>query len=166
MFHMVASIRHACSTALRIIEIDDQQRIGIDDKGISPLHSLINARQEMFDNVYWHHTNRACMAMLLRAVQEAVISGMPVDDLTHHNDATLMAALSGPDAPEATRRLVEGLRDRHLHKRAIEISSRAGDLYGWLSTLFHDPATRRDQENRMAVALHRETGLVSKPATF
>ncbi len=145
--------------SLRIIEIDDQQRIGIDDKGISPLHSLINARQEMFDNVYWHHTNRACMAMLLRAVQEAVISGMPVDDLTHHNDATLMAALSGPDAPEATSRLVRGLRDRRLHKRAIEISSRAGDLYGWLSTLFHDPAARRDQENRMAVALHCETGL-------
>ena len=32
------------------------------------MHSLMNARQEMFDNVYWHHTNRACMAMLLRAV--------------------------------------------------------------------------------------------------
>ena len=44
-------------------------------KGVSPLHSLINARQEMFDNVYWHHTNRACMAMLLRAIQEAVLAG-------------------------------------------------------------------------------------------
>src|SRR5690606_8595574 len=39
--------------ALRVVEADGQSRIGIDAKGISPLHSLINARQEMFDNVYW-----------------------------------------------------------------------------------------------------------------
>ena len=48
-------------------------RVAIGEKGISPLHSLINARQEMFDNVYWHHTNRACMVALLRATQEALI---------------------------------------------------------------------------------------------
>ncbi|HYI16562.1 MAG TPA: HD domain-containing protein [Thermomicrobiales bacterium] len=145
--------------ALHIIEIDGQPRIGIDDKGVSPLHSLINARQEMFDNVYWHHTNRACMAMLLRAVQEAVLAGLPVDDLTQHDDASLLVALSDPAAPEPSRRLVAGLRDRRLHKRAVEISARAGDLYGWLSTLFHDPSARRDQEDRMALVLHRETGL-------
>ncbi|MEX1157655.1 MAG: HD domain-containing protein, partial [Thermomicrobiales bacterium] len=138
--------------SLRVIVIDGQPRIGIDDKGVSPLHSLINARQEMFDNVYWHHTNRACMAMLLRAVQEAVVAGLPVDDLTQHDDASLLAALSDPAAPEPTRRLVAGLRDRRLHKRAVEVSARAGDLYRWLSTLFHDPAARRDQEDRMALA--------------
>jgi len=149
--------------SLRIVEVDGQPRIGIDDKGISPLHSLINARQEMFDNLYWHHTNRACMAMLLRAVQEAVLSGLPVDDLTQHDDASLMATLTQPSMPEPSRRLVAGLRDRHLHKRAVEISARAGDLYGWLSTLFHDPAARRDQEDRMALALHRETGLSVRP---
>ena len=55
--------------------MDGEARLAIDEKGISPLHSLINARQEMFDNVYWHHTNRACMAMLLRAVQDALERG-------------------------------------------------------------------------------------------
>ena len=53
---------------------EETLRIAIGEKGISPLHSLINARQEMFDNIYWHHTNRACMVMLLRATQEALIS--------------------------------------------------------------------------------------------
>jgi len=149
--------------SLRIVEVDGEPRIGIDDKGVSPLHSLINARQEMFDNVYWHHTNRACMAMLLRAVQEAVIAGMPVDDLPRHNDASLIAVLADPAAPEPTRRLVSGLRDRQLHKRAVEISARAGDLYGWLAALFHDPAARRDEEDRMAQALHQETGLPVQP---
>jgi HD superfamily phosphohydrolase len=149
--------------ALRIVEVDGEQRIGIDDKGVSPLHSLINARQEMFDNVYWHHTNRACMAMLLRAVQEAIIAGMPVDDLPQYDDAALLAALADPAAPESTRRLVGGLRDRRLHKRAVEISARAGELYAWLSTLFHDPAARREEEDRMAAALQQQTGLQAAP---
>jgi HD superfamily phosphohydrolase len=149
--------------ALRVINVDGRQRIGISDKGISPLHSLINARQEMFDNVYWHHTNRACMAMLLRAVQEAVLAGMPVDDLTQHDDASLLSALADPAAPEPSRRLVAGLRDRRLHKRAVDVSARAGDLYQWLSTLFHDPAARRNQEDRIAQALHQETGLPVQP---
>jgi HD superfamily phosphohydrolase len=149
--------------SLRIVEIDGELRIGIGDKGISPLHSLINARQEMFDNVYWHHTNRACMAMLLRAVQEAVLGGMPVDDLSRHDDASLLDALGGRDVPEPSRRLVAGLRGRLLHKRAIEISARAGDLYGWLSTLFHDPAARRDEEDRMAAVLEQEIGLPVLP---
>ena len=48
--------------ALTIAEVEGRTRIVVDEKGISPLHSLINARQEMFDNVYWHHTNRACMS--------------------------------------------------------------------------------------------------------
>ncbi|MDQ3412059.1 MAG: HD domain-containing protein, partial [Chloroflexota bacterium] len=65
--------------SLRLAEMPDgltpRTRIVVGAKGVSPLHSLINARQEMFDNVYWHHTNRACMAMLLRAVQEALLAG-------------------------------------------------------------------------------------------
>src|SRR5699024_2748750 len=66
--------------ALRILDVPipdhaPEARIGVASKGVSPLHSLINARQEMFDNVYWHHTNRACMVMLLRAVQDALIAG-------------------------------------------------------------------------------------------
>ncbi|MGH9176218.1 MAG: HD domain-containing protein, partial [Vicinamibacterales bacterium] len=149
--------------SLRIIESGGRQRIGVDDKGVSPLHSLINARQEMFDNVYWHHTNRACMAMLLRAVQEAVIAGMPVADLTLHDDASLLAALARPEMPEPSRRLVAGLTERRLHKRAVEISARSGQLYHWLDTLFDDPMARREQEDRMADALRKETGLAVRP---
>ena len=83
--------------ALRVREVNGAARIVVDDKGISPLHSLINARQEMFDNVYWHHTNRACMAMLLRAVQEAMEAGVIApEELTTHDDASLLAFLSQP----------------------------------------------------------------------
>ncbi|HMM42652.1 MAG TPA: HD domain-containing protein [Thermomicrobiales bacterium] len=144
--------------ALRVIEIDGRWAIGIDAKGISPLHSLINARQEMFDNVYWHHTNRACMAMLLRAVQEAVVAGLPPEQLTHHDDASLLAALAAPELPATTRRLVDALTNRRLHKRAVEISSRAGELFAWLGTLFDHPGQRRAIENVMVSQLRHLTG--------
>lgn len=145
--------------ALRVIEVDGVQRIGIDDKGVSPLHSLINARQEMFDNVYWHHTNRACMAMLLRAVQEAVLAGLPPQDLTQHTDASLVALLSGAEMPAVTRRLISRLSTRLLHKRAVEISARSGALYAYLGALFHQPHRRRELESVMVRELARASDL-------
>lgn len=131
-----------------------QQFVGITHKGISPLHSLITARQEMFDNVYWHHTNRACMAMLLRAVQDALITGR-IDSrlLQSLDDRTLLALLMHESMPRSTRTLAESLHSRRLHKRAVEISFRATDLYHRLSTLFFEPGTRRDVEIRMGESL-------------
>ncbi len=146
--------------ALRVVEVDGRLRVGIDGgKGISPLHSLINARQEMFDNVYWHHTNRACMAMLLRAVQDAVLAGLPAAELTLHTDTSLLARLSQPDMPETTRALVGRLQTRDLYKRAVEVSARAGELYRYLGALFHDQSQRRAVELSMVQALRDETGL-------
>ena len=136
-----------------------EQRIVIGAKGVSPLHSLINARQEMFDNVYWHHTNRACMAMLLRAVQEALLAGaIAAQDLTGLDDASLLSALSAPDMPAPTRRLIVALRERRIHKRAVEVSNRAVELYGRLGNLFFDPAARRAVELGLVRGLSAELG--------
>jgi uncharacterized protein len=149
--------------ALTIAEVADggepSLRVAVGEKGISPLHSLINARQEMFDNVYWHHTNRACMAMLLRATQEALLAGaLAPDELVHHDDASLLARLASGAMPEPTRRLALALRDRRIHKRAVEIGSRAFELYARLGNLFFDPRARRDVENRLVARLSEETG--------
>lgn len=141
-----------------------ERRILVGAKGVSPLHSLINARQEMFDNVYWHHTNRACMAMLLRAVQEALLAGaISAPDLTGHDDASLLAALSDPVMPDATRRLAAALRERRIHKRAVEIGNRATELYGRLGNLFFDPEARRAVELGLARGLRERTGGVAPP---
>ncbi|MGI8644188.1 MAG: HD domain-containing protein [Thermomicrobiales bacterium] len=140
--------------ALADVPPDDTPRVVIGRKGISPLHSLINARQEMFDNVYWHHTNRACMAMLLRAVQEALIAGViSPSTLTNHDDASLLALLSAPGMPADTRRLTMALKERRVHKRAVEISARAFELYARLGNLFFDPLARREVEIRLADGL-------------
>ena len=144
--------------ALVDIELPGGRVLGIDHKGISPMHSLLNARQEMFDNVYWHHTNRACMAMLLRAVQDALDCGLSPLDLSGFADVSLLERLSAVDMPESTRRLVAGLRERRFHKRAIEISSRASDLYAYLSGLFASPPRRRELERRMVEVVTDTTG--------
>lgn len=145
--------------ALRVVEVLGEPRIVVNDKGVSPLHSLITARQEMFDNVYWHHTNRACMVMLLRAVQDALAAGaITPEQLTLHDDASLSAALSQPAMPASTRELVERLRTRQLYKRAIEVSARAREIYRYLNALYAAPAQRREVEAAMAEALAADLG--------
>lgn len=146
-------------SALTIMDVnpgsqESQRQIAIGEKGISPLHSLINARQEMFDNVYWHHTNRACMVMLLRAIQDALLNGaITADSLTNHDDASLIAFMRSEIMPEGTRNLANALADRRIHKRAIEISARAEVLYSRLGQLWYDPNARRTIELRLAAAL-------------
>jgi HD superfamily phosphohydrolase len=145
--------------ALTIAEIEGRLRIVVDEKGISPLHSLINARQEMFDNVYWHHTNRACMIMLLRAVQDALLAGaITPEQLTRHDDNSLLTLLGRENMPASTVALVEMLRLRQVHKRAIEVSARAGALYDALGALWYDPAARRRTELAIVAALAEASG--------
>lgn len=145
--------------ALTEVDAPEGKTLGIDHKGISPMHSLMNARQEMFDNVYWHHTNRACMAMLLRAVQDALEAGLPPDELTTFADVTLLQRLSQADMPDSTQALVSGLRRRTFHKRAVEISARSGDLYSYIGDLFAEPEGRRQLERRLTQTIARRSGL-------
>jgi HD superfamily phosphohydrolase len=151
--------------ALRVRSVAEQHRIVLTDKGISPLNSLLHARQEMFDNIYWHHTNRAQMAMLLRATQDAMLAGaLRPDELAHHDDASLLALLQGPAMPLSTRALVDGLRQRQIHKTALEVSARAGRIYQQLDALFWDQAKRRRVE--LALAAHFATCLREPVADY
>jgi HD superfamily phosphohydrolase len=136
-----------------------EPRMAIREKGISPLHSLINARQAMFDNVYWHHTNRACSAMLLRAIQDAILAGaISPDTLPAQDDRSLLDTLTRPGMPISTQSLATALQHRRVHKRAVEIGSRAVELYGRLGNLYFDPRARRSVELHMVSALSEAIG--------
>jgi HD superfamily phosphohydrolase len=146
--------------SLTIVDVQEAEgstfgpTVAITGKGVSPLHSLINARQEMFDNVYWHHTNRACMVMLLRAVQDAMLAGtLAADSLTGHDDASLMALLQAAPQPESTRLLARSLALRRIHKRSVEVSARSFELYARLGNLWYDPRARRSVEVALARGL-------------
>ncbi len=151
--------------SLTIVDIRESEEgmlgptLAITGKGVSPLHSLINARQEMFDNVYWHHTNRACMVMLLRAVQDALMAGsLTADSLTGHHDASLMALLQDSRQPDSTRQLTEHLALRRIHKRSVEVSARSFELYARLGNLWYDPRARRSVEIELALGLSAAIG--------
>ncbi len=141
-------------SSVRVLDGQQGRRLGVSSKGISPLNSLLHARQEMFDNVYWHHTNRAMMAMLLRAVQEAIIAGtLDPLRLATFDDASLLAYFSAAEMPEGTRALVQALTLRRPYKVLLEVSARAGKLYSQLDALFWDQSKRRRVEIALAEAL-------------
>lgn len=48
--------------------------VGIAHKGIAPAESMIVARYHMFSRVYWHHTNRALMAMARHVIRRVFAS--------------------------------------------------------------------------------------------
>ncbi len=145
--------------ALRVMDVHGQLRLVVTHKGISALNSLLHARQEMFDNVYWHHTNRAMMAMLLRAVQDALVEAqLQPTDLPGHDDHSLLARLAESGMPASTRALVEALRLRRPYKSVLEVSMRAGSLFNRLDALFWDQGRRRRVEMALADGLAEGLG--------
>src|SRR6266567_1774202 len=147
--------------ALRIHpNVHNQRRIVVTHKGISPLHSLLHARQEMFDNIYWHHTTRALQVMLMRAVHEAMLCGaLQVEQLVGLDDASLLSLLAETHMPTSSRKLADDLELRRPYKVVIEISRLAGRIYNRLEALFWDTQRRRHVEQLLAAELASALGL-------
>jgi HD superfamily phosphohydrolase len=142
-------------SALRIHpDVQNLRRIVVTHKGISPLHSLLHARQEMFDNIYWHHTTRALQVMLMRAVHEALLCGaLQVEQLVGLDDASLLTLLAESHMPSSSRTLAGDLELRRPYKVVIEISRLAGRIYSRLEALFWDAQRRRHVEQLLAAEL-------------
>jgi uncharacterized protein len=142
-------------SALRVHgNIQGQRRIVVTHKGISPLHSLLHARQEMFDNIYWHHASRALQVMLMRAVQDALAAEMlHAEQLMDLDDASLLLLLTNADMPTSSRTLAADLQVRRLYKGILEVSRPAGRLFSRLDALFWDPERRRRVEQNLATEL-------------
>ena len=145
--------------ALRVVSTSAGYRLAVTEKGVSALHSMVHARQEMFDNVYWHHTNRAMMAMLLRAVQDALLAGaLRPEALCGHDDHSLLVTLAAPRMPSSSRALAAALSARRPHRGVLEVSVRAGGLWCRLDALFADQGRRRAVEAALAGGLARALG--------
>ncbi len=138
--------------ALRVHpDAHNQRGIVVTHKGISPLHSLLHARQEMFDNIYWHHTSRAMQIMLVRAVQDALSAeALTAGQLTNLDDASLLILLADARMPSSARALANDLVLRRPYKVVLEISRQAGRLFHRLDALFWDSERRRGIEQALA----------------
>jgi len=97
--------------------------IGVREKGLAALESLLFAKYQMYRNVYWHHAVRSATAMYKRLVFDAVRAGtVNLATLASFTDEGLLHHLESVSPGQ----LVTALRDRRLHKRALELP--AGEL--------------------------------------
>ncbi len=91
--------------------------IGVREKGLSALESLLFAKYQMYRNVYWHHAVRSATAMYKRLVDDALRAGaLDVQSLAAFTDEGLLHHLES----RAPGPLVLALRARRLYKRALE----------------------------------------------
>jgi len=105
--------------SLTVIEIAPGRfQLGVQEKGISALESLLFAKYQMYRNVYWHHAVRSATCMFKRAVRAAVASGaLTPEQVADATDDGLMERLTSAD-PTGLARAVAA---RRLYKRALDL---------------------------------------------
>ena len=138
-------------SSLTLVEMEGRHEIGIQEKGVSALESLLFAKYQMYRNVYWHHAVRSATCMFKRAVREAVRRGsVTVEIIAESTDDGLMELLVGRDRNQ----LASCIRARRLHKRALDLpaSEVPGDVQPWVAS---DP----DLLERVEDAVASESGL-------
>lgn len=129
--------------------------VGIHEKGLSALESLLFAKYQMYRNVYWHHAVRSATAMYKRLVAVSLDAGA-VDAATvaRDTDEGLLVRLESQALPPDAAAQLRGIRTRRLHKRAYECpAATLGDEVGeWIAADY--PLTRRVED-----ALASELGM-------
>ena len=131
----------------------ERPAVGVHEKGVSALESLLFAKYQMYRNVYWHHAVRSATAMFKRLVRHTIARGdLDPDWIAHSTDEALMEALrTMGDA------LVDRLRRRKLYKRAVDIPAAEvpGGAGEWIAA---EPALVERVENRLAGELGLPAG--------
>lgn len=142
--------------------------VGIHEKGLSALESLLFSKYQMFRNVYWHHAVRAATVLYKRLVQDALRGRVvDADELVGQSDERLLTILElraeerdDPAARRVAERWIPAVRRRKLPKRALEVPGEAlrglpGDA--WIG---QDSELVEALEARLAAELGLEEGCV------
>lgn len=153
--------------------------VGVGEKGVAALESLLFSKYQMFRNVYWHHAVRAATVMYKRIVVDALAAGLIVpDELIGETDESLLFLLAARaseggegEIARRVRRWVEALRARRLPKRVVEIVAAELDGEGVGSWMVVDSPLKRSVEDRLALELGVEEGGIfldypAKPLMF
>ena len=140
---------------------DGGREIGVHEKGISALESLLFAKYQMYRNVYWHHAVRSATCMFKRAVRTAVRVGtIDAESLPGATDGSLTTALEAGDGIG----LAHDLAARRLFKRALDLPAPSVPEIGeWI---WSDPERLEAAEDRLAAELGLGVGevLIDYPA--
>jgi hypothetical protein len=131
-----------------------QQGLGVQEKGVSALESLLFAKYQMYRNVYWHHAVRSATCMFKRAARTAVRRGTVTRErVAELTDDELMHRLIELDANPLAR----ALRERRLYKRALDLpgSEVTAATPEWVA---EDPELLERVEDALAVDSGLEPG--------
>jgi uncharacterized protein len=141
-----------------LVIVDEPARgrrvVGVLEKGLSALESLLFAKYQMYRNVYWHHAVRSATAMYKRLVDGALAAGdVDARSLSTFDDEGLLHRLAQRGAPP----LLVALRERRLYKRVLECPAAelAGDDPEWIAD---DRALTIEMEDRIAAQLGLSAG--------
>lgn len=145
-----------------------RHEVGVHEKAVASLESLLFAKYQMFRNVYWHHGVRAASVLYRRIVEEAVGIGLvSPEDLVGPTDEELLYEIGrraedtdGETAHRIRHRWLPALRNRQLPKRALEFTAAdMGEMIlpSWLGT---ESGRRRVLEDGLAAHLGLEPGEV------
>jgi len=140
-------------SSLTLAETAVGRQVGVQEKGVSALESLLFAKYQMYRNVYWHHAVRSATCMFKRAARDAVRQGVvsmdAVGDLT---DDGLMELLIGSGSV-----LAAAIRARRLFKRALDLPATevTESADSWAAD---DPDLVEEVEDAMAVEAGLEPG--------
>jgi HD superfamily phosphohydrolase len=137
--------------SLTVVECDGKVEVGVHEKGVSALESLLFAKYQMYRNVYWHHAVRSATCMFKRAVRQAVArKSVQIAGIAEATDDGLMELLLNREKSE----LAAALRARRLYKRALDLpaSDVPAGAQPWVAD---DP----DLLERVEDAIAREVGL-------
>ena len=129
-------------------------KVGMIEKGLSALESLLFAKYQMYRNVYWHHAVRSATAMYKRVVADALDAGaLDARTLAGFTDEGILQDLE----QRAPSPLVKALRQRRLFKRAFESPAAylTADSGEWIAD---DHALTTAVENALSGELHLEPG--------
>ncbi len=131
-----------------------RHEVGVQEKGVSALESLLFAKYQMYRNVYWHHAVRSATCMFKRAVRGAVARGsVTVEAIAEATDDGLMEVLVSRDRNP----LAAAIRARRLHKRALDLpaSDVPAEVQPWVAG---DPALLERVEDALAAQVGLDPG--------
>ena len=150
-------------SSLTLVEVEPgRYEVGVQEKGVSALESLLFAKYQMYRNVYWHHAVRSATCMFKRAVRAAVRrESVTVEAIAESTDDGLMELLIGHDH----NNLAACIRARRLHKRALDLpaSEVPREVQPWI---VEDPELLERFEDAVAaeVGLEPEDVFIDFPA--
>jgi uncharacterized protein len=134
-------------SSLTLVETEPgRYEVGVQEKGVSALESLLFSKYQMYRNVYWHHAVRSATCMFKRAVRGAVGRGdVTVEVIADATDDGLMEQLISRD-PDG---LAAAIRARRLYKRALDLpaSDVPAGVQPWVAD---DPALLERVEDAVA----------------